>query len=192
MTSKVRRAPVPSFGVAGHSARPAGSPARSTLRKIRPGQGFTHRPKRIVDKLRTPVVSQLASFAVVGAVSTVVYAGFYLVFRDALGAQLTNLLGSLLCALGSTLANQRLTFRLRSVNRPVVTYVEGITVFCIGLAATSAALFGIEVVGAGGSATWELIAVNVVSVAVGLAKFLVLRSYVFPKRRDKASTPLAA
>jgi len=122
---------------------------------------------------------QLVRFAGIGVVSTLAFLGLFVLLRPALGAQPANLLALLLTAVANTAANRRLTFGVRGSEARGRHHVQGLVVFGIGLGLTSGALAAVH--------TWfpepgrlvELGALVVANAAATLARFLMLRRWVF-------------
>jgi len=122
---------------------------------------------------------QLVRFAGIGVVSTLAFLGLFVLLRPALGAQPANLLALLLTAVANTAANRRLTFGVRGSEARGRHHVQGLVVFGIGLGLTSGSLAAVH--------TWfpepgrlvELSALVVANAAATLARFMVLRRWVF-------------
>ncbi|MBI1379172.1 MAG: glycosyltransferase [Frankiales bacterium] len=128
------------------------------------------------------LTSQLVRFAAVGVASTLAYLVLYLLLRGPLGAQGANFAALLLTALANTAANRRLTFGVRGPTDRFRHQVQGLVVFGIGLALTSASLAALHA-GAPDAARWtELTVLVLANVAATLVRFLLFRSWVFPRR----------
>ncbi len=135
--------------------------------------------------------SQLLRFAAIGVASTLAYLALFLLLRGPLGAQGANLAALLLTAIANTAANRRLTFGLRGAADRFRHQLQGLVVFAIGLALTSASLWLLGVLVPDPSRTVEVVALITASVAATLVRFLLFRSWVFPRQRT-ASAPVAA
>ncbi len=125
--------------------------------------------------------SQFARFVFVGAVSSALYAVLF-VALDGIGDQPANLAG----AVGSTLlANElhrRLTFHADGRISWFTAQWEGGGLAAIGLVATSLALAGLDQIA--GDTSWEVevLLIGAVTGAIGLARFVALRAWVFTAR----------
>ena len=133
--------------------------------------------------LRRPVPgAELASFARIGALSTVAWLLLWLALRPALGAFAANALALVVCAVPNTAANWRLTFARRPPVRRHDQIVGGLAVLAASLVATSFALA--VAIGAGAtSAAAEGTALLLANGLVALIRFVLLRAWVF---RDRA------
>jgi putative flippase GtrA len=129
---------------------------------------------------------QLVGFCVVGALSTLVYLGLYVLFRLGMGAQPANALALLLSALGNTAANRRLTFGVRGRDRAVRHQAQGLVVFGIGLALTSGSLAAVHAASARPGHGTELAALIAANLAATILRFLLFRAWVFPERTPAA------
>lgn len=128
------------------------------------------------------LTSQLVRFAAVGVASTLAYLVLYLLLRGPLGAQGANFAALLLTALANTAANRRLTFGVRGPTDRFRHQVQGLVVFGVGLALTSASLAVLHA-GAPDAARWtELTVLVLANVTATLVRFLLFRSWVFPRR----------
>ncbi len=78
-------------------------------------------------------------FAGVGVTSTLLYLAVFVLVRGSLGAQVANLVALLVSAVANTILNKRLTFGLRGRTGPR-EHAQGLAVFALGAALTSAAL----------------------------------------------------
>ena len=128
----------------------------------------------------TGLARQLVGFAVVGALSTVVYLALYSLFRTGTGPQAANALALLLSAIGNTAANRRLTFGVRGRDRAVRHQAQGLVVFAIGLAMTSGSLAALRLAAGNPSHTAELVVLIAANLAATVVRFLLLRAWVFP------------
>jgi putative flippase GtrA len=133
---------------------------------------------------------QLPSFAAIGAVSTLAYLGLFWVLRPALSAVAANALALLVTAVANTAANRRFTFGVTGRHRRLRQHLEGLVVFGLGLAMTTGALGLLDrFTGHPGRAA-ELAALVAANAAATVARFVLLRSWVFhPHRTSPKETP---
>jgi glycosyltransferase involved in cell wall biosynthesis len=135
---------------------------------------------------------QVGRFALIGVASTLAYVLIYLALRGAMGAQAANLLALLVTAVGNTAANRRITFGVRGRTAALRHQVEGLGVFALGLVLTSGALAALHAASPSPPRSVEVAVLVVANAAATLARFVLLRSWVFrPGREDAAPAPLA-
>ena len=130
---------------------------------------------------------QMGRFALIGVASTLAYVALYLLLRGAMGAQAANLLALLITAVGNTAANRRITFGVRGREAAVRHQLEGLGVFALGLALTSGALAALHAATAAPPRAVEVAVLVVANAAATLARFVLLRGWVF--RPGRAATP---
>ena len=126
--------------------------------------------------------AQLARFASIGVISTVVDLGLFLLFRPALGTMAANALALALCSIANMGANRRITFSDRAPFRRRDQLLGGLAVFATSLALTSLALLAVAGIGET-TVTADLIAIVVANGAAALVRFVLLRAWVFRKNR---------
>jgi putative flippase GtrA len=132
------------------------------------------------------LVRQLGSFAAIGVASTLAYLVLYLLLREALAAQPANAIALFLTAVGNTAANRRLTFGVRGRQALVRQQLEGLGVFAVGLAFTSGSLALLHVGSSRPARAVEVLVLVLANAAATLARFLLLRGWVFHPRRVRA------
>ncbi|MFD9124481.1 glycosyltransferase [Kitasatospora sp. NPDC059571] len=139
-------------------------------------------PERVREARLAPGLGwQLASFAVIGTLSTLAYVLLYLGLRQIGPALLANLLALSATAVVNTAANRRFTFGVTGRRDALKHQVEGGSAFLIGLALSSGA---IAVLG-GGSHAAELVVLIAANALATLVRFLLLRVWVFNPRRSR-------
>ncbi|MBL8925128.1 MAG: GtrA family protein [Pseudonocardia sp.] len=124
------------------------------------------------------VVRQLVRYGVVGVLGTVVSALLYLLFRVWWDAVPANLAALVLSTVASTEANRRFTFRGVPTDR-VREYLQNAATVTFYAAYSSAVLLLLDTLVASPTAVQESAAVAAASVLGGLARFVVLRNWVF-------------
>ncbi len=130
---------------------------------------------------------QLAWFAGIGTVMTLVYLVLYAGLRLVFGAQVANAIAWVLTAGSNTAANRRLTFGVHGRPGAARAQVEALATFGVGWAITSGALFALEQLVAEPGYTLELTVLTVSNVVAGLVRFILLRVWVFAPRRTVRS-----
>ena len=132
---------------------------------------------------------QVGRFAAVGVASTLAYVALYLLLRGSLGAQGANLVALLLTAVGNTAANRRITFGVRGRAAMVRHQLEGLGVFAVGLAMTSGALAALHLATATPPRAVEVAVLVAANAGATLARFLLLRRWVFHPARALEPSP---
>jgi len=126
---------------------------------------------------------QIASFAVVGIISTIAYVLLYLLLRGVMSAQPANVLSLLVTAVANTAANRRLTFGISGRQHAARHQVKGLIAVGIGLALTSGALAVLNHPSRGVEVS-VLVAANLVATVI---RFVLYRTWVFGKSRPNKS-----
>ncbi len=172
------------------------STARDDLRGMwRVGRSLARRRLPVEDISarigRRPAISgksmrgELTAFALIGILSTVLHLGGFVALRQVLdSAQVANGLALLIAAIANTAANRRFTFSVRGRSGAARHQVQGLLVFALTLAMTTA---GLDLLDAAlpGAATWvEASMVAVTTVVATAVKFLALKLWVFAPRAE--------
>ena len=122
--------------------------------------------------------AQFARYAVVGAVSSALYAVAFIALGG-LGDQPANLIGAIASTMLANEMHRRLTFHAGQQVSWLTAQWEGGGLAAIGLVATSLALAGAhELVGDIGTVA-QLALIAAVTGAIGTVRFVALRSWVF-------------
>jgi putative flippase GtrA len=129
------------------------------------------------------LLRQVVRFATVGVLSTAAYLVLFLMLHGVVGAQLANLLALLLTAIGNTAANRRFTFGVRGTGAVARHHVEGLIVFAIALAITSGSLAGLHAVTDRPDQLLETSVLVIANLVATVARFVLLRGWVFHPRR---------
>ncbi|WP_035847182.1 bifunctional glycosyltransferase family 2/GtrA family protein [Kitasatospora azatica] len=151
------------------------------------GRGRVDLPVRVRQAKLPPGLGwQLASFAVVGALSTAAYVLLYLALRQLMPALAANFLAQALTAVANTAANRRFTFGVTGAQDALKHQVEGGIAFLIGLALSSGAIALLGTAAPGASHTTELLTLVLANAVATLVRFGLLRVWVFnPKRAGR-------
>jgi glycosyltransferase involved in cell wall biosynthesis len=129
---------------------------------------------------------RLRSFAAVGVLSTAAYVLLYGTLRNGMAPLPANALALLVTAVANTAANRRLTFGRRGRAGAAAHHLGGIAVFAAGLAITSAALASLGALDAHPGRVVELTAVLAASAVATIARYMLLRRWVFGSVRSPA------
>ncbi|HEY5011684.1 MAG TPA: glycosyltransferase [Acidimicrobiia bacterium] len=127
---------------------------------------------------------QLARFASIGAVSTIVFGALFVGLSRPLGWFGADVVALTVCSIANTAANRRLTFSLRGRSERARHFVAGLAVGALPLVLTLGTLVALS---ATGSASM-LVALAALTAANGLAtvaRFVLLRSWVFRRLPDR-------
>lgn len=127
---------------------------------------------------------QVVSFAMVGAFTTVLHVVLFLALRHSLGPLWANALALLVATPVNTALNRLVTFAVQGRRRLARDHAQAGTLFIAGLASTTLALWVFGEVWPDRPALAGVVAVLGANATVTLARFLLLRAWVFnPARR---------
>jgi putative flippase GtrA len=123
---------------------------------------------------------EIAVFAVIGVLSTVLHLGGFVVLRQVVeSAPLANAIALLLAAVANTAANRRWTFGVRGRAGAARHQVQGLFVFGLTLAMTTWGLDLLEAALPNASTSAETIVVAVTTGVATAVKFLAMKLWVF-------------
>ncbi|MEI4270274.1 GtrA family protein [Klenkia sp. LSe6-5] len=141
------------------------------------GSGHGHRVVRAVLDRETGR-AQLARYAMVGAVSSALYAVLFVAVEGA-GEQPANLVGAIASTLLANELHRRLTFHAGGRVGWFTAQWEGGGLAALGLVATSLALAALDHLADDPGWAVQVLLIGAVTGAVGLARFMALRAWVF-------------
>jgi putative flippase GtrA len=142
------------------------------------GAGPAGHPLSLRRRIEPDLVSQLARFASIGVVSTVVFGALFAVLSGPLGAVAAAFVAMAVCGVANTAANRRLTFALRGRAGLVRHHLAGLALSVLPLAATLATLGVLGLAGEGNRPV-QLMAVTAANATATLGRFVLLRQWVF-------------
>ena len=146
----------------------------------------TELPAYSGDDVPRGLTTQLVRFAAVGVASTLAYLALFLLLRGPMGAQGANFAALLLTAVGNTAVNRRFTFGVRGAVDRFRHQLQGLLVFALGLALTAGSLALLHAT-VPDAQRWVEVGVLVgANVTATLVRFLLFRSWVFPRRTTTA------
>jgi putative flippase GtrA len=122
---------------------------------------------------------QLVAFGLIGLVSTAATAVLYALLRSWSPPLVANLVALVMVSLLNTEANRRLTFAGAGASRQRV-HLQGLVVFALYYALTSAALLVLPALADRPSRWLEVAALLAASVVGTAGRFVLLRRWVFP------------
>jgi putative flippase GtrA len=122
--------------------------------------------------------SQLIRFASIGVVSTAVFGLLFALLAPELGPVLADVLALVACAAANTAANRRLTFALRGRTGRVRHHLGGLLIGVLPLVLSLVAIGAMGLAGVTATAAL-LVVLTLLSGACALARFVLLRRWVF-------------
>jgi putative flippase GtrA len=136
---------------------------------------------RVDDPVRSPdVASQLVRFASIGVVSTIVFALLFVLLAAPLGYVLADIVALGVCTVANTAANRRLTFSLRGRAGLARHHLAGLALAALPLGLTLATIAVLDTLGVTALVP-VLVAVTAANLVASVARFVVLRRWVFAK-----------
>ena len=133
--------------------------------------------------------SQVIRFCAVGGASTIAFALLYLVLRPLFGGQAANFLALLATAVGNTWANRWFTFGVTGRLGAVRHQLQGLVVFGVAWCITSGSLLGLHTASPHASPLTEILVLTVANLVATVARFVLLRGWVFRTRRVAPDAP---
>lgn len=152
---------------------------------------WTVRAHDVLTAMRGGAAGQAVLFAVIGGLATAVNAVVYLLLRGTFPTGLANVLALLLTTIGSSLLHKRIVFTgLRE--RPLRMHSQTAATFLFYCVSSSAALVLLGLVDDDPGSVAEALAVAAMSTVGGVARFAVLRLWVFRRARRAPVTGVVA
>jgi putative flippase GtrA len=136
---------------------------------------------------RPTFFGQVVRFGAVGVLSTAAYALVYLLFRQAMPAQLANFLALFITTIANTAANRRFTFGVRGGSGAVTHQAQGLIVFGIAWAITSGSLVGLHAASPHAASHVQLVVLTIANLIATVVRFVLLRLWVF-RREARSAT----
>jgi putative flippase GtrA len=133
---------------------------------------------RIADP-RTALAARVVRFAFIGVISTLAYILIYLGLRQAMPAQLANLLALLITAVGNTALNRRITFGVRGGENRTRHHLRGLLTFFIGWSLTASSLWLLHTAVAVPAQSVEIIVLTAANLAATVVRFSLFQAWVF-------------
>jgi putative flippase GtrA len=131
---------------------------------------------------------QIPVFATVGVLSTLAYLLLYVLLRGPMGAFAANAVALAVTAVANTAANRRFTFGVTGSRNALRDQIGGLVAFGIGMVLSTGTLAGVHAAVHHPSRITELVALVVANGLSTLARFVVLRAWVFhPRNHPPAS-----
>jgi putative flippase GtrA len=129
------------------------------------------------------VGAEVVTFAVIGAASTVVHLGGFVLLRQAAEPQLANTVALLVAAVANTWANRRWTFGIRGRAGAARHQLQGLLVLVLTLGMTSGGLALLARLVPGARTGTETLVVAATTVAATAVKYAAMRWWVFAPSR---------
>jgi len=121
---------------------------------------------------------EIVMFAVIGVISTAVYAVLYFGLRSFTGPVAANALALILTAIGNTAANRRVTFGVRGRASMIRDQVGGLLALGFALAITTVAIDLLAVLAPNASLLVELAVLVVANALATVVRFVLLRTWI--------------
>jgi glycosyltransferase involved in cell wall biosynthesis len=131
---------------------------------------------------RLLVQTSLFRFLVIGVLSTIAYAGLYLLLRAGLSPDASNAIALAITAVANTQANRRFTFGLRGSRGLLRQHAAGALVFLLALALTAGALGLLRAIDPHPGRAVEVLVLVVASAFATISRYIALRTWVFAAR----------
>ena len=125
-----------------------------------------------------PIVHQVATFAVIGVVSTGAWAALYLLLRSVLQPTVANAIALVVTAVANTTANRRLTFGVSGRDGLVRDQGAGLVAFALALALTSGTAVALPFIAPHASRLVELAVLTIANAVATVVRFAVLRASI--------------
>jgi putative flippase GtrA len=149
------------------------------VRRITTGRATVDGPRRAAPPTaEAELAGQLARFASIGVVSTLLFAALVAVLARPFGFLLADLVALGVCSVANTAANRRLTFSLQGRPGRTRQYAGGLALAALPVGSTLVALAALEVAGVGGLAV-RVTVLAAASAAAAIGRFVALRRWVF-------------
>ncbi len=132
-------------------------------------------------------VGQVLRFGVIGALSTIAFAGLYLLLQSVLPAQVANFVALLATAVANTWANRAFTFGVRGRIGLARHHLQGLLVFGLAWAITASSLALLHAELPTATAQTELVVLTVANLVGTVLRFVLLRVWVFRHRAVPAN-----
>lgn len=132
-----------------------------------------------VPERRTDLGSQIVRFGAIGVVSTLAWAGLYLLLRGAgLGSVAANGMALVVTAIANTAANRRLTFGITGRDGLARDHGAGLAAFGLAILLTTTAAALLSRLAPGASRSVELAVIALANVVATAGRFVLLRAWV--------------
>ncbi|MFD0534110.1 GtrA family protein [Actinomadura luteofluorescens] len=138
---------------------------------------------RATDALPAGMARQLPAFAAIGVLSTLAQLILFVLLRLFLGPLWANALSLVITTVGNTAANRRFTFGVTGHRRALRQQLEGGAAFLLGLALSTGGLALLHAAAPGAGRAVEVAALVTANALATLARFLLMRAWIFHPRR---------
>jgi glycosyltransferase involved in cell wall biosynthesis len=133
-------------------------------------------------RVEPSLAGQIVRFGSIGILSTALFSLLFHVMAGPIGAVSAGIIAMLLCSLGNTAANRRLTFALRGRTDLVRHHLRGLLVNLLPLTLTTGTLVALDLVGSANRSV-QLVSVTAANAGATVARFVLLRIWVFRPAR---------
>jgi putative flippase GtrA len=137
-----------------------------------------------------PLRDQIRSFAVIGAVSTLVYAALFTALRSFFPIAVANVVALVVTAIGNTAANRRLTFDVRDRASLLRDHAAGFAGLGLAVAITTMAVGLLAVLVPDAGWALELTVLIAANATATVVRFVILRAFIAGDRMPVVTTTL--
>lgn len=139
---------------------------------------------------RPSFLGQVLRFAFVGGLSTLAFAGLYLLLQNVMHEQLANFIALLVTAVANTWANRWFTFGVRGPRGALRHQAQGLLVFAIAWGITSGSLALLHAWHPNPGPHLELLVLTIANLFATALRFVLLRLWVFRQQRTAPEAPV--
>jgi putative flippase GtrA len=163
--------------------------ARVARRMLTGGFGApVGRRRAAVEGLPAGMARQLPVFAVIGAVSTAAQLVLFVLLRAVLGPLAANAVSLVATTVANTAANRRFTFGVTGAGGALRHQAQGLLAFLLGLALSTGGLAVLRAAAPGAPRAVEVLALVAANAAATLARFVLMRAWIFRPRGEGAAS----
>jgi putative flippase GtrA len=130
-----------------------------------------------------PLLDQIRSFSVIGAVSTLAYAALFTALRSIAPAAVANAAALVVTAIGNTAANRRLTFDVRDRASLLRDHAAGLVGLGLAVAITTMAVGLLATLVPDAGRALELAVLIAANAVATVTRFIILRSFIAADRK---------
>jgi glycosyltransferase involved in cell wall biosynthesis len=134
---------------------------------------------------------QFGSFGMIGVMSTLAYVLLFNLLRNLTSAPIANALALLATAIANTAANRRLTFGVVGRGRLTGDHAGGLAALGVALTITTTSLLLLHLAVPNAGRLMETMVLIAASAIATLARFLLLRAWIFQRRRGRRNSLVA-
>ncbi|TMC04346.1 MAG: glycosyltransferase [Chloroflexi bacterium] len=138
---------------------------------------------RLSQRAAPGLARQIATFALIGTISTAAYALLFLLLRPLAPTPVANAIALVVTAVANTVANRRFTFGVRGSGGLAGDHLGGLVAFALALVCTNLSLTFLLALRPDATRTTELVVLLAAGAVATGARFALLRALIFERRR---------